>query len=170
MSDMSGSEQSPPRRPGAAVRLIFSYDGDEVRLLSQQRVEMTLPPGDPLQAPSGVHGFWAEVRGVNGEVLYRWRMPDPLRADTEIFSEDPERTVSRTAIERPQGAFTVVVPDYAEAAWLHDPASNDLLIPLAPSPKDITANHAYSVDELLGILADRANQIPHMEPDDTRGG
>lgn len=118
MSDMSGSEQSPPRRPGAAVRLIFSYDGDEVRLLSQQRVEMTLPPGDPLQAPSGVHGFWAEVRGVNGEVLYRWRMPDPLRADTEIFSEDPERTVSRTAIERPQGAFTVVVPDYAEAAEL----------------------------------------------------
>jgi hypothetical protein len=56
------------------------------------------------------------------------------------------------------------------ALWLHDPASNDLLIPLAPSPKDITANHAYSVDELLGILADRANQIPHMEPDDTRGG
>ena len=68
MSEESGSGQSSPRRPGAAVRLLFSYDGDEVTLLSQQRVEMTLPPGDPPQALGDVHGFWAEVRGVNGAV------------------------------------------------------------------------------------------------------
>jgi hypothetical protein len=76
--------------------LLFFYDGDEVTLLSQQRVEMTLPPGDPLQALGDVHGLWAEVHGVNGAVLHRWRMPDLLRPDTEVFSEDRNRTVNRT--------------------------------------------------------------------------
>jgi len=29
-----------------AVRLTFSYDGDKVKLISQQQVEMTAPPSD----------------------------------------------------------------------------------------------------------------------------
>lgn len=59
---------------------------------------------------------------------------------------------------------------YTMALWLHGDGSNDLLVPLAPSPDGVEANRAYPADELLGVLADKANQIPHMEPNDTRGG
>jgi hypothetical protein len=59
---------------------------------------------------------------------------------------------------------------YTMALWLYGGGSNDLLIPLVPSPDGIEANRAYPADELLSVLADKANQIPHMESDDTRGG
>ena len=36
------SEASPPDRP-AAVRLIFEYEGDQVRLVAQQRVDVAVP-------------------------------------------------------------------------------------------------------------------------------
>jgi hypothetical protein len=41
---------------------------------------------------------------------------------------------------------------------------------LAPSPDGIEANRAYPADQLLGVLANKTNQIPHMEPGDARGG
>jgi hypothetical protein len=62
-----------------AMRLLFSYDGEEVTLTSQQRLEMALPASD-LQ---------------------------------EVFS--PGETPRWVALDRPQGAFTVVVADHPEA-------------------------------------------------------
>src|ERR1041384_3865003 len=45
-----------------AVRLTFSYDGDDVKLLSQQRTEMTVPPSDAMKRYGKYKGFWAELR------------------------------------------------------------------------------------------------------------
>jgi hypothetical protein len=95
-----------------AMRLLFSYDGEEVTLTSQQRLEMALPASD-LQEPQDRAGFWAEVRDADGEVLDHRAMPDPLRTDVEVFS--PGETPRWVALDRPQGAFTVVVADHLEA-------------------------------------------------------
>jgi hypothetical protein len=94
-----------------AIRLLFSYDGEEVTLTSQ-RLEMALPTSD-LQEPQGRAGFWAEVRDADGKVLDRRAMPDPLRTDVEVFSLG--ETPRWVALDRPQGAFTVVVADHPEA-------------------------------------------------------
>jgi hypothetical protein len=107
--------QPAPRRPQAAVRLIFAYDGDEIRLLSRTRLQMTLPATGEVDVADNQSGFWAEVRQADEQVLFRQPLHDPIRRDVEVFSDDPDRSVSRAPAERAEGAFTVVVPDYAEA-------------------------------------------------------
>lgn len=58
---------------------------------------------------------------------------------------------------------------YTMAVWLHGDGDNDIFIPLDASP-DIEPNRPYPAAEFLGIMAEKASQIPQMEPDDTRGG
>ena len=59
---------------------------------------------------------------------------------------------------------------HVTALWLHSDRDNDLVVPLAPAPAGIETNRAYDAAEFLRILADRAAQIPQLEPEDTRGG
>jgi hypothetical protein len=96
-----------------AVRLTFTYEGDEVRLASRQPVEMIAPPGDELSGRE--QGFWIEVRDGKDDTLHRLVMEDPLSRDVEVFSPDPERSVYRAPVEEPSGIFVVVVPDLEEA-------------------------------------------------------
>ena len=49
-----------------AVRLTFTYEGDEVCLVSRQPVEMIAPPTDRLSRYEGEQGFWIEVRSRQG--------------------------------------------------------------------------------------------------------
>ncbi|GAA0464260.1 hypothetical protein Ade02nite_31200 [Paractinoplanes deccanensis] len=97
-----------------AVRLVFEYDGDEVRMLSQQRVELTIPSaGEPAA------GWRAELRTAEGGVLDRRGLPwIPL--DAEVFAPgvDGEPSVRRVPAERRTGVFTVLVPDLPEADHL----------------------------------------------------
>ena len=98
-----------------AVRLTFTYEGDELDLVSQQPVEMIVPPTDALSGYEGEQGFWVEVRSRQGEALHRRVMDDPLRQDVEVFSPDSDETMFRVPIENPSGIFTVLVPDLDEA-------------------------------------------------------
>jgi hypothetical protein len=59
-----------------AMRLLISYDGEEV-ILTSHRLEMALPASD-LHEPQDRAGCWAEVHDANGEILDRRAMPDPL--------------------------------------------------------------------------------------------
>ena len=97
------------------VRLTFTYEGDDVRLASQQPVEMIIPPTDALSGYEGEQGFWVEVRSGQDETLHRLVMDDPLRQNVEVFSPDPEQSIARTPMEMPSGIFTVLVPDLEEA-------------------------------------------------------
>ena|ERR1700686_614940 len=97
-----------------AVRLTFSYDGDRVQLISKQSVEMTLPPSDPIQNYEGHKGFWAELKDKQDQTLYRRVMHNPMSNDVEVFSNDPEQSVSRHPVEAQKGVFVVVVPDTDE--------------------------------------------------------
>jgi hypothetical protein len=110
------SEQQPGSGQTArSVRLIFSYEGDDVRLESRQPVEMLAPPSDPVEGYESETGFWTEVRDAQGSVLHRKVMHDPVRRDAEVFSPDPERSITRVPLERPHGAFAVLVPLVPEA-------------------------------------------------------
>jgi hypothetical protein len=94
-----------------AMRLTFSYDGDKVRLVSQQPVEMLIPPSDPVKGFAKQKGFWAELKSAQDKTLYRRVMHNPTRNDAEVFSDDPEQSISREPAPKRKGVFVVVVPD-----------------------------------------------------------
>ena len=98
-----------------AVRMMFAYDGDEVKLVSQQRVDMIVPPTDPVKTATREKGFWAELKSAKNKTLYRRVMHNPTRNDAEVFSDDPNQTISRAPAPKRKGVFVVVVPDTDEA-------------------------------------------------------
>jgi len=92
------------------VRLTFSYQGDQVKLVSQQPVEMTVPPSDPLKGYEEHKGFWAELKSDQDKTLFRRVLHNPTRNDAEVFSDDPEQSISREPAPKRKGVFVVVVP------------------------------------------------------------
>lgn len=98
-----------------AMRLTFSYDGDKVKLVSQQPVEMVVPPSDPVKRYEKQKGFWAELKSDQDKTLYRRVMHNPTRNDAEVFSDDPEQSISREPALKRKGVFVVVVPDSEQA-------------------------------------------------------
>ena len=93
-----------------AMRLTFSYQGDQVKLVSQQPVDMTVPPSDPVKGYEQHKGFWAEVKGDQDKTLFRRVLHNPTRNDAEVFSDDPEQSISREPAPKRKGVFVVVVP------------------------------------------------------------
>jgi hypothetical protein len=94
-----------------AVRLTFSYQGEKVKLISQQPVEMTVPPSDSLEGYEQNKGFWAELKSDKDKTLYRRVLHNPTRNDAEVFSDDPEQSISREPTPKRTGVFVVVIPD-----------------------------------------------------------
>ena len=93
-----------------AVRLTFSYDGNNVKLLSQQRIDMIVPSSDALKG-YGEKGFWAELKSGSDKTLYRTVMHNPTKNDAEVFPETPGGEISREPAPKRKGVFVVVVPD-----------------------------------------------------------
>jgi len=94
-----------------AMRLTFSYDGDDVKLVSQERTEMIVPPSDPVKGFGKHKGFWAEVKSGSDKTLYRTVMHNPTKNDAEVFPESPGGVISRQPAPKRKGEFVVVVPD-----------------------------------------------------------
>jgi len=107
----TSTKSSPPPEPVKAMRLTFSYDGDDVKLISQQRTEMMVPPSDPLKGYRKHKGFWAELKNERDKTLYRHVMHNPTRNDAEVFPETPGQSISREPAPKRKGVFVVVVPD-----------------------------------------------------------
>lgn len=114
---VAGSDDDEFAMPSAprAVRLVFDYEGDEVRLVSRQPVEMVVPPTDPISGLESALGSWVEVRSGQESTLYRRVIPGLFRNDTEVFSPDPQHSVSRAPLDVPAGTVSVVVPELDEA-------------------------------------------------------
>jgi hypothetical protein len=110
-----------PQAPGLreqrnlALRLSFEYRGDQVRLVDQQRVEMRAPASDRVDEYESQSGFWVEVRDREDRVLYRRVMHNPIQFEHEAPSGDPEKPFTHAKIDDPDGAFTLVVPDFDQA-------------------------------------------------------
>ena len=94
-----------------AMRLTFAYDGDDVKLLSQQPTEMIVPSTDALKGYGTQKGFWAELRSGSDKTLYRTVMHNPTKNDAEVFPGTPDESISRVPAPKRKGVFVVVVPD-----------------------------------------------------------
>jgi len=111
-----------PRMLGAepveqgAVRLIFEYDGDDVRLVSSQSVDVVVQPSAPTRGFEDRSGFWVELRASSEDVLYRQVLTDPARVHPEVFSPDPAVGITRSPEPEAAGAFTVLVPRQQESS------------------------------------------------------
>jgi hypothetical protein len=108
--EKTGSRKAP-RRITKAVRLIFSYEGDKVKLVSQKPVRMTIPPSDSLEDYEEHKGFWAELKNEKKKTLYRRVVHNPIKTDVEIFPDSPEQGITRVPSPKRSGTFTVLVPD-----------------------------------------------------------
>lgn len=93
-----------------ALRLIFEADGERVRVVRAQRVEMIAPE---LHTSDAATGVFAEMRDANESTLYRANLSPQLSRGMEVFSPDGAMT-RIDAPERKQLAM-LVVPDHEEA-------------------------------------------------------
>ena len=108
-----------PAQAGPVLRLTFEYDGDQIRLVSQQHVRMIIPPSQPLGQTVEASGFQVLLRDEQGRPLYRLTRTSPLKHDTEVFNEPgAERSIERTPASRPTGSFVVLVPELPGANTL----------------------------------------------------
>jgi hypothetical protein len=121
-------EDTMSRQPGAspepsgfapsnrAIRLTFTYEGGEIRLVARQDVEKLVPPSDPIEEQrQDQSGFWVEVQGEQGRPLYRRIMHNPIETSVEVLSDDPERPLANVPIDQPRGTFFVTIPAVAGA-------------------------------------------------------
>lgn len=100
-----------PSTGAAAVRLIFEYEGDTVRLVSQQPVDVDIPRFAPTEQPAD---HFVETRNDRGAMLARVPITSGFVQSTEVFPEDHSEQITRVDTEA-RGAFTVVVPAQDEA-------------------------------------------------------
>lgn len=101
---------------GNAMKLIFSYEGDKIRLVDRQVIDKPTQPSAPIlkqgkdqQAQSG---FWVELHGSRDKPLYRLVMSNPIRFHAEV--PDGEGGFTNIPQSKPSGVFFVVVPNLPE--------------------------------------------------------
>jgi hypothetical protein len=120
---MVSTDSTETNRPNA-VRLIFEYDGDDVRLVFQQRVDVAVSGFDlVLTSPAG---HYIEVRTSEGRSLARVPVPGAFSTNAEVFGE-PGTPITQVDLERSAGAFTVIVP-------ASDVAARVALLRVEPEP------------------------------------
>ncbi len=137
-----------PAAPAGAIRLIFEYDGDDVRLIHRQPVDVLVPGFDA--APDIRTGRFAEVRDADDRALARVAIRHDA-SSREVFPEDPGDPITRVDVEHPSGAFTVVVPASEAASQV---ALLDVDVPPPPPPgeRGIASAPAEPRENVLGVF------------------
>lgn len=105
---MPQTNDSPQPQPMRAIRLIFEYDGDQVRLVSRQPVDMAVTGFDLAQTEHP--GYYVDVRSASDQTLARVPARDAFAGSLEVFPENPGEPITRVDDTARKGAFTVVVP------------------------------------------------------------
>jgi hypothetical protein len=111
-------------QPAKAIRLIFEYDGEVVRLISQQPVEMAIADSDISGTEPSAH--YVDIRDAAGKTLARVKARGAFGTSAEVFPERAGEPITRVDIPTPKGAFTVVLP-------IADNADHFTLVKVAPS-------------------------------------
>lgn len=109
---MAAPQQTPA---SPAVRLIFEYEGDTVRLVSQQPVDAVISGFDT--PPEVRPGHFVEVRDDSGRRLARVPARGAFVESAEVFPEDHAEPITRVDVEA-RGAFTVILPAPAAATQI----------------------------------------------------
>lgn len=115
---MSNKEKdNPPQKRflPKATRLIFEYEGESIRLIEQQNVDMIIPTA-PNSVPSKQKGFWIEVKDHKSKVLFSKTQQNPIRQDVEVFSDKSGENIVRRPALHAKGTFVVLIPNLPEAS------------------------------------------------------
>lgn len=114
MASDNGRREQVARPPRRTLRLTFQVAGEDVRLLSYERVDMLCPPSIGEQPQAGKHGgFWIELRTTRGRVLFHRVLPSPLADSVEVHS--PDGKIERIFGPSTQSVFEVLLPDDPDA-------------------------------------------------------
>ena len=83
-------------------------------LLSKEPVEKLIffDSNDNLKEQSDV---WYELADVNDRVIARNDLSSFIKSDMEIFSDQPEQSISRRKIDKISGTFSLLVPEVEDA-------------------------------------------------------
>ncbi len=103
-------DNATPQQPAKAVRLIFEYEGQTVRLISQQPVEMVIPDSDISAAVTDHPAHFIDMRDAANKTLARVMVRGAFATSAEVFPERSGDPITRVDIPVPKGAFTAVVP------------------------------------------------------------
>ena len=128
MENSSQYPSSPAPNEPRAIRLTFSYVGNQIELTDTQRLAMFVPPGDSLEPVRERSGFWVEIRDSSEQPLFRLFMHHPIETTREVFPADPHGEIIRTPVADPRGVFSIVIPEIAEArilAFVGSPSGAD---------------------------------------------
>jgi len=116
------------------MRLIFEYEGDNVRLTMQQPVDTAVTGFDISRTQR--EGYYVDTRDASGRTLARVPARGAFRASAEVFPEKPGEPITRVDEPNPRGAFTVIVPvprDANHVSVVHiTPAQPGATRPAAP--------------------------------------
>src|SRR5262245_51901403 len=102
---ISGSAPPPPAQPGPVRRLTFEYDGDQIRLVSEQHVRMIVPSSQPPEQAGAAGGLQVLLRDQQDQPVLRLARSNPIQHDAEVFSPPgAERSIERAPVDRPKGS------------------------------------------------------------------
>jgi hypothetical protein len=103
-------------QPTQATRLVFEYEGTDIRLVAQQDVEMVVAAASAsaLDVPSAP-GYYLDTRDASGRTLARVAAQGAFARSTEVFPENHKEPITRVDVPQARGAFTVTVPAAAQA-------------------------------------------------------
>jgi hypothetical protein len=100
-------------QPRRAIRCIFEYEGEQLRLLTQQTVEMVVADTSPTSADAP--GYYLDARDSSERTLARVAAHGAFSRSTEVFPERHEEPIARIDVPQQRGAFTVTLPAVEEA-------------------------------------------------------
>src|SRR5262249_15755671 len=123
--------------------LIFEFDGDDVRLVMQQPVHL------PATSPSAQQtGHFVETRDATGRTLARLAAPGAFPDSVEVFPERHGDPITRLPVDRPRGAFTIIVPASQDTDHVR-------LVQVTPSPGDAAQPATRSLAQPQGATQER---------------
>ena len=99
-------------QPRRAIRFVFEYEGDELRLIAQQAVDMVVPDAP---ASSDTPGYYLDARDPGERTLARVAAPAAFANNMEVFPERHDEPIARINTPGRRSAFTVTLPSVDEA-------------------------------------------------------
>ena len=114
-SAMNSTGNNSSSQNNTAIRLTFSYEGNNVSLISEQNIEKMLPPSTQFDNLQNQAGFWYELTDTRKNVIYRQLIDNPIKEDMEVFSDDPKQSITRQKRTDIRGTFSIVIPNIPEA-------------------------------------------------------
>ena len=142
--------------------MIFEYEGDEIRLISTQPVDVALTGFDLSREVAPTPGHYVQLRTAEGATLAQVPLRDRPSASAEVFPETHGEPIVRTDLERASGAFTVVLPSVAAARQVvvvevsHRSLTEDLAPQEGVAPAPGGAEGATTSTDLASFAIDPA--------------